>query len=68
VACIARDPRSKGAHYQLAQAYRQLGETEKAQKELQVFQSLGGDANGADGAPVERLAKRPGRGGGPSSR
>ena len=61
---MTRDPRNKGAHYQLAQAYRQLGDTDKAQNELRVFGSLGGDTADADVVRVERLGKRPGRGGG----
>jgi len=59
VACVTKDPRNKGAHYQLAQAYRQLGETDKAQEELRVFRTLGGDSSDAESARVERLAKRP---------
>jgi tetratricopeptide (TPR) repeat protein len=62
--CVTKDPRGKGAHYQLAQAYRQLGEADKAQKELQVFRSLGGDANDANAVRIERLRKRPATGGG----
>jgi tetratricopeptide (TPR) repeat protein len=37
---VASDPLSATAHYQLAQAYRHLQMSEKAQKELQLFQEI----------------------------
>jgi tetratricopeptide (TPR) repeat protein len=37
---VASDPLNASAHYQLAQAYRHLQMTEKAQKELQLFREI----------------------------
>ncbi len=37
---IEADPRMEAAHYQLSQNYRKLGETEKAQSELDTYQQL----------------------------
>jgi len=37
---IEADPRLEQAHYRLAQAYRQAGESVKAQKELQTYEAL----------------------------
>ena len=37
---IEVDPQMEAAHYQLAQAYRKLGETQKAQIELDTYQQL----------------------------
>ena len=37
---IEADPRLEQAHYRLAQAYREVGEPEKARKELQTYQAL----------------------------
>jgi Tfp pilus assembly protein PilF len=37
---IAATPRLEEAHYRLAQAYRQAGETVKAQAELQLYEQI----------------------------
>jgi tetratricopeptide (TPR) repeat protein len=37
---LAADPRTEEAHYRLAQAYRQIGESEKAKEELRLYSQL----------------------------
>lgn len=37
---IEADPQTEEAHYRLAQAYRQIGETEKAKAELQAYEQI----------------------------
>lgn len=44
---IHADPELEAAHYRLAQAYRQSGETSKAKKELQIYEQLSKQSAGA---------------------
>ena len=37
---LAADPQLEEAHYRLAQAYRQVGETDKGKQELRVYTQL----------------------------
>ena len=55
--CVRADPRNKGAHYQLARAYRLQGEAAKADAELAAFRALGA-ANTADAAPGDNRLER----------
>jgi Tfp pilus assembly protein PilF len=41
---VQLDPKLEQAHYRLAQAYRQTGESEKAQSELTIFKKLSTDS------------------------
>lgn len=41
-AVLDRDPRDRGAHLKLAQAYRYSGQVERAKEEERIFQELGG--------------------------
>jgi hypothetical protein len=62
--CVRADSGNKGAHYQLARAYRLQGQTSKADAELAAFLALGG-ANAGDETPgpdrLERIGPARGK-------
>ena len=62
--CTRLTPENKGAHYQLARAYRLAGDVEKADQEMTRFKALGPeDAEDVDSHEqrLEHVGRHPGR-------